>query len=108
MTSEQLEQFYLTIDQLKAKTLSGDIVWRVLNPTTFSYETQTAKLLIQQTIQMNVPVYLFEVKDSVGRPQLEMGGNSSTEINRKLRDLFLSIRNYKDAKGLDFLKSVVS
>jgi len=108
MTSEQLEAFYGMLDQLKAKTLSGEIVWRMLNPTTFSHESTTAKLVIQQTTQMNTAVYFFEAKDSVGRPQLEIGGSPTTETNKRLRDLFLSIRNYKDSKGLEFLKSVVS
>jgi len=107
MTSELTAEFYENLSQIIAKTVSGELQWKVINPTTFIYDGPSAKIALQEVPQGPGNIYFFEVIDSSGRKQLEISGVGSTETNKRLRELFFSIRNYKDAKGLAFLKKII-
>lgn len=110
------------VDQLAEATRSSSIKWKDVNPTTFVYETGSAKpaSLVLQRLERIVATktkdgqivptkkysYRFYANEG-GVNRLSIDSSEDAEVNQSLETLFDLIKSEVSRETLDFLKSIL-
>lgn len=135
MASAESEGLYTYLNEVIGATNAGKIPWKIVNPTTFVWETTTprsAKVSLQKLERINqVPVppqiipgrppqpprmnqvhvvsYVFQAFDlnSPNVPILNIESSNDPAVNEQLKNLFELVKTGVSQKTLDFLKSML-
>jgi hypothetical protein len=123
MSSTEVDELLEYLDRLVAATKRGDIEWRRVNPTTYSWETgpqQFARVTLQRVgpgaqttdagrvVVVARTTYLLQAADARSNVvRLSVNGAQDAASNVKLEELYNAIGAGFSRKGLDFLKAIL-
>lgn len=123
------EEILAYVDQLITATVSGTMMWRVVNPTTFLWSTsspQQARITLQR-VDRKVPgtavvngrsvnvlkqdrQFVFQAFDNFApnsSPVVSWDSGEDVDLNTRLAALFEAIGTAITQKSLDFLQSIL-
>ncbi len=130
MPSSEQGDLAAYIDELIAATKLGKISWKVVNPTTFVWETpvpKSARISLQRVeriVAVQIPAalgrppslqqrrevnYLFQVFDLAqsALPILNLDSSSEPQLNERFDALFNIVKTGVSEKTMEFLKSIL-
>jgi len=128
MPEQESQELQSYLDGLISATREGSVQWTSVNPTTFIWQTQNARLTLQR-VEKATPImvtggritqqrkvsYVFQAHELVKQQpsgaialqqRFSIEGSENEQLNHKLAELFDAIRSGIFRKGLDFLKQL--
>jgi hypothetical protein len=131
MAISDANQLVDVLEQLVAATEIGKVQWTKINPTTYSWPSDSGKVVIQKvplprgatgsiwravtSSQSDVSDarteiatrYMLEVFDAAGEPQLVASSVRSRDVQAALESAYAAISSQFAQKGVDFLRELV-
>lgn len=115
MSAPDISKLKSTVESLINSTVHGGIDWSRINPTTYVWNNQGGRVILQQIGKntrtaagiREIKSYLLQVMDQSGDLQLSVSSDSTREAEDSLARLYGSITTAMTNRGLDFLSSLI-
>jgi hypothetical protein len=118
-------ELHLWVDVVIKLTDSGEIKWKQLNPTSYSWEQvapKNARVILQRVerlmpfrtaqgsvAQKKVSYYILQVFETAKQPSpmVTLNGPDDAESNTQLEKLYSIVEKVSERENLDFLNSLL-